>query len=150
VGRRPAPQIRKLARRPGVELVGEVSDVLPYLWRSRLVVVPLRIARGIQNKVLEALAARRAVIASSPALEGLGVVPGEHVLKADSPAEWIRSISMLLANEAACRRLGNAGREFVGRHHRWSDCLRPIDELLGFAERGQQLSNKAALSQTLT
>ena len=67
VGRRPDPAVRRLGRIPGVELVGEVSDVRPDLARAGVAVVPLRIARGIQNKVIEAIAAGRPVIASPQA-----------------------------------------------------------------------------------
>jgi polysaccharide biosynthesis protein PslH len=134
VGRRPDPQIRGLAKQPGVELVGEVADVLPYLQRARLVVVPLRIARGIQNKVLEAMAAGKAVIASPQALEGLNVVPGKQVCQADEPVEWFSAITKLLRDDRERRRLGAAARAFVCQHHRWDSCLRPLEVLLGLSE----------------
>ena len=134
VGRRPVAQIRRLAAQPGVELVGEVPDVRPYLQRARVAVVPLRIARGIQNKVLEALAAGKPVIASPQALEGLDVVPGEHVYQAETPGEWVAGISHLLSDEVECRRLSAAGREFVCRYHRWDNCLQPLERLLGLAK----------------
>src|SRR5207245_1533631 len=64
VGRKPAPAVQRLAGEPGVEVVGQVPDVRPFLHRAAVTVVPLQIARGVQNKVLEALAMGKAVVAS--------------------------------------------------------------------------------------
>ena len=131
VGRQPAASIRRLAAEPGVHVVGEVPDVRPYLRQARLAVIPLQIARGIQNKVLEAMAAAKPVIASPQALEGLKVVPGEHVLQAEMPRDWVAQICALLQDQDECRRLGDAGRSFVSAHHRWEECLRPFEQILG-------------------
>jgi glycosyltransferase involved in cell wall biosynthesis len=114
-----------------VELVGEVPDVRPFLQRATLAVVPLRIARGIQNKVLEALAAGVPVIASPSALEGLDLIHGDHVYQAKTSAQWVDVISALLRDARERHRLGAAGREFVKRNHRWEHCLRPLEDLLG-------------------
>ncbi|HEY2880862.1 MAG TPA: glycosyltransferase [Pirellulales bacterium] len=130
VGRRPVSQVQKLAELPGVELIGEVPDVLPYLHQAAIVVAPLRIARGIQNKVLEALSAGKAVVASPQALEGLNLTPGSQVVAADQPAQWIAAIDCLLNDETERRRLGAAGREFVCQHHHWNSCLAPLGRLL--------------------
>ncbi|HYH65434.1 MAG TPA: glycosyltransferase, partial [Urbifossiella sp.] len=89
-------------------------------------VVPLRLARGIQNKVLEALALARPVIASSPALAALGTVPGKHLLLADTRAEWVQWCCSVLANPEWGNDLGAAGRRFVEEHHRWETCLDPF------------------------
>ena len=131
VGRRPVSSVRQLARYPSVEVVGDVSDVRPYLQDAGVVVVPLRIARGIQNKVLEALAAGKAVIASPQALEGLDVVVGEHVYQASTAEEWVGGLSSLFQDRAERCRLGAAGRTFVLEHHQWNQCLQPFAELLG-------------------
>src|SRR5262249_58960832 len=71
VGRRPAPAVRHLARLPGVGLVGQVPDVRPYLADAAVALAPVRIARGVQNKVLEALSMRKAVVPSPRSIEGL-------------------------------------------------------------------------------
>src|SRR5262249_23559094 len=83
-GRQPVPAVRQLAELPGVEVVGQVPDVRPHVARAAVAVVPLQIARGVQNKVLEALAMARATVASPSALEGLAAQPGIHVLAASS------------------------------------------------------------------
>ena len=97
----PFPLVRRLAKRPGVRLACDVPDVRPYLAEAALVVVPLRIARGIQNKVLEALAMAKAVIATPEALEGIAVEPEVHACQALAPAQWIESMRAF-AEQCAC------------------------------------------------
>ena len=92
VGRSPSPEVQRLADKPGVELVGPVPDVRPYLAGAAVAVAPLRIARGVQNKVLEALAMGKAAVASPQALEGLGLESGTHVLAASSADEWAGAV----------------------------------------------------------
>lgn len=130
VGRRPSPALRRLAALPGVELVGQVPDVRPYLARASVTIVPLRIARGVQNKVLESLAMARATIASPQALASLDVRPGVHLLQASSPEEWLQTILALFDDPAQRRRLGEAGRRYVQEHHSWERCLQPFEPLL--------------------
>ena len=131
VGRQPAPAVRRLAVLPGVELVGQVPDVRPYLARSAVSVVPLRIARGVQNKVLEAMAMGKAVVASPQTLLGLKASPGTHLLRASSPGEWAGAVLRLFADEDLRLRLGLAGRRYVEENHRWECCLEPFGPLLG-------------------
>jgi sugar transferase (PEP-CTERM/EpsH1 system associated) len=135
VGRQPTAAVRSLRGRPGVELVGTVPDVRPYLARAAVAVVPLHIARGVQNKVLEALAMGKAVVASPQALQGVRARPGTHLLSAASVPEWGEAVTRLLADAGLRRRLGAAGREFVEAHHSWERCLEPLAALLGLEER---------------
>jgi sugar transferase (PEP-CTERM/EpsH1 system associated) len=131
VGRRPGSEVTALGRRPGVEVVGQVPDVRPQVRRATLSVVPLRIARGIQNKVLESLAMGKATVVSPQALAGVGARPAEHLAVAEAPAEWAAAILELFADRDRRRRLGAGGRAFVEEHHRWGRCLRPFADLLG-------------------
>jgi sugar transferase (PEP-CTERM/EpsH1 system associated) len=133
VGRNPVPAVRRLANIPGVDLVGQVPDVRPYLSRAAVAVVPLLIARGVQNKVLEALAMSRAVVASPPSLEGIGVEPGTQLLAASTADEWVESVLRLFTDADLRRRLGIAGRRYVEDNHRWETCLDPFGALLGIA-----------------
>jgi sugar transferase (PEP-CTERM/EpsH1 system associated) len=130
VGRNPLPIVKKQAEMPGVSVVGDVPDVRPFLARAAVVVAPLRVARGIQNKVLEAMAARRAVVASSGALEGIELETGRDALRADAPAEWIAAIASLLDDAPRRNRLAEAGRRFVEERHAWDACLGPFEDLL--------------------
>ncbi len=143
VGRRPAPKVRWTARLPGVELVGQVPDVRPYLARAAVAVVPLRIARGVQNKVLEALAMAKAVIASPECLKGLHARPGVHLRAASTPSEWRRVVLELLRSLSLRQALGAAGRRFVEQHHRWDTCLAPLAAILGLPTSSPSSSPKA-------
>jgi sugar transferase (PEP-CTERM/EpsH1 system associated) len=132
VGRRPVRAVRALERITGVEVVGQVPDVRPHLTQAAVAVAPLRIARGLQNKVLEALAMGKPVVASPQALNGINRddVPA---LVARSVDEWASQIDRLLRDDAARRELGCAGRRYAEDHHDWDQCLQPIEALLGLA-----------------
>ena len=130
VGRNPVAAVRRLAHLPGVDVVGTVPDVRPFLARARVVVVPLPVARGVQNKVLEAMAMARAVVASPAALEGLPLVTGRDALCASEPNEWVNHISVLWEDLARCQTLGRNARRYVEKHHHWDRCLAPFDALI--------------------
>jgi sugar transferase (PEP-CTERM/EpsH1 system associated) len=129
VGAAPTAAVRALARLPGVEVTGAVPKVWPHLAEARVVVAPLRFARGIQNKVLEGLAAARPVVATPAALEGLEATPGREVLTADEPAAFAEAVLQVLEG-AAPADLGSRGREFVERRHKWSLQLGKLDSLV--------------------
>jgi polysaccharide biosynthesis protein PslH len=134
VGRNPTPALQKLAEIPGVEVVGTVPDVRPYLAQATVVVVPLRIARGIQNKVLEAMAMAKAVVTSPEAMEGLPTKPSEQLLVTETPEEWVKSIGRLFIETSNREKMGQAALEYVRTHHRWSDCLSPLRRLLSLSD----------------
>ena len=133
VGRRPVAAVRALAAVPGVEVVGQVPDVRPYLATAAVSVNPLRIARGLQNKVLEAMAMEKAVAASPQAVVGLGGGAGTPVLCARTPREWVETVTRLLDQPQERQRLGAEGRRYVEEHHDWKECLRPLEALLGLS-----------------
>ena len=126
VGRNPTPAVRALATIPGVNVVGPVPDVRPFVASAAVVVAPLRLARGVQNKVLEALSMAKAVVAAPPALAALGAEPGVHLLEASTPAEWVAAVCGLLADPPRRQQLGAAGRQYVEQHHHWERCLQPL------------------------
>jgi sugar transferase (PEP-CTERM/EpsH1 system associated) len=130
VGKNPGPAVKRLAALPGVRLVGPVPDVRPFVAQSRFSVAPLQIARGIQNKVLEAMALGKPVIASPQALEGLSLVPGRDALAAATPDEWVAAMLRLFADDRLAADLGAFGRCFVAQGHGWPACLAPLTELL--------------------
>ncbi len=114
---------------PRVFLTGDVPDVRPFL-AGAVAIVPLQLARGVQNKVLEAMAMGCATIASSPALEGISAVPGRHVLKADTPEEWINAVAGVIKNPSLRKAIGHAARDYIVQHHTWPQKLKALDELL--------------------
>ncbi len=129
VGRQPVPAVRRLAEVPGVEVVGQVPDVRPYLNKAAVAVAPLRLARGVQNKVLEAMAASKPVVASPEALVGLAGLD-VPVLTATEPLEWVNVLSRLLSNQGLRAQLGEAGRRYTEENRDWDRCLRPLEDLL--------------------
>jgi sugar transferase (PEP-CTERM/EpsH1 system associated) len=135
VGSRPAPEVQALARRPGVVVTGFVDDIRVWYARAALCVVPLRIARGIQNKVLEAMAMGRPVLASSPAWDGLRARRGEEIEVADAPAEVAAQVVALLRDPRRAEALGAAGRSFVEREYVWDRAMGRLDGLITAAAR---------------
>ena len=131
VGRNPAPEVAALKKHPGIHVTGAVDDVRSWLAKAAAVIAPLRIARGVQNKVLEAMAMGRAVVASPEALTGLKVIPGSDVLQADSPQDWCEQLDRLLQSAQLREQLERAARQYVEEHHSWTATLEPFDELLG-------------------
>src|SRR4029077_8494418 len=87
VGADPSPEMRVLGALPGVTVTGSVPDGRPYVRGSALMVAPLSIARGTQNKILEAMAMGVPVVTSSIAAGGVDAVAGEHLLVADTPEQ---------------------------------------------------------------
>lgn len=126
VGRNPTAAVRALAAVPGVRLVGPVPDVRPFVTGAAAAVVPLRLARGVQNKVLEAMALGKAVVAAPAALAALGAEPGVHLLRATDPGEWAAAATALLTDPARRAALGRAARAYVEAHHHWGRCLAPL------------------------
>ena len=143
VGSNPGTAARRLAVREGVELVGEVPDVRPHVAEADIVVIPLRIARGIQNKVLEALAMGKAVVATPQAIEGLETRSGEHLFEATTPEAWSDAVCRLLSDAEDRARLGRAGREYVEQFHRWETQLAPFGRLAGLEECEYALDKEA-------
>jgi len=149
VGRNPAPKVMQLAQCPGVVVTGSVPDVRPYLAAATAAVVPLRIARGVQNKVLDAMAMGRPVVASSAALAGLDLTDGQEALRADSPDEWIEHI-LALARPASAdmpSQLGARARQCVVARYNWAQRLKPmVDVCLKLAGGLEPVSQDAACS----
>lgn len=127
VGRNPADQVRALAG-DAVIVTGEVADVRGWLAAAACVVAPLKIARGIQNKVLEAMAMARPVVASGPAAEGI-----DHggTIRGGAEAEDIaRAVIALLNDTAAANELGRNARNQVERRYGWATRLAPLEALI--------------------
>jgi sugar transferase (PEP-CTERM/EpsH1 system associated) len=127
VGSRPTAQVRALAGN-GIVVTGSVPDVRPYVAHAAVAIAPLRIARGIQNKVLEAMAMARPVVVSPQALEGISAQPGTEVLLAVNAAAFIALIGAQLLQPDET--LGPAARLRVEQDYSWERGLRRIDRLL--------------------
>jgi glycosyltransferase involved in cell wall biosynthesis len=134
VGRKPAESVRRLAG-PRVIVTGAVDDVRSWLAAADVVVAPLRIARGIQNKVLEAMAMARPAVASPAAFEGIEAEPGKHLLVADGAEAQAKAIAGLLADPARAQAMGRAARARMVEAYRWEARLAPLAEMIDAAER---------------
>ena len=121
VGANPAPSVRRLAARRGVIVTGRVADVRPYLAHAAVAVAPLAIARGIQNKVLEAMAMARPVVATPQAFAGLRATPGRELLVGDGAAAFAEAVGAVLAGRHPG--LGGAARAPVLLRYAWSATL---------------------------
>ena len=129
VGARPATPVTALGSLPGVHVTGSVTDVRPYIKHAKLVVAPLRLARGIQNKVLEAMAMARPVVASPEALEGINASIGDEVIEADGVAEFVNKAINLL-DDTAGDLIGDRARIRVVSDYGWSSNLEGLKTLL--------------------
>ena len=130
VGRKPAPSLTALDGRDGVIVTGEVPDVRPWLTRADVVVAPLGIARGVQNKILEAMAMARPVVASPQAHEGIDAEPGRDLIVADGPAAQAAGVSDLLDDPVRGEAMGKAARARVEARYAWDARLAPLDAML--------------------
>jgi sugar transferase (PEP-CTERM/EpsH1 system associated) len=128
VGSRPAPAVQALAQKNGVVVTGTVPDVRPYIAHAQVAVAPLRIARGIQNKVLEAMAMATPVVVSPQALEGIDAVPGTELVLADGADAFVEAVSGLLSRQQ--NPMGRAARAKVERQYSWPSNLACIGERL--------------------
>jgi sugar transferase (PEP-CTERM/EpsH1 system associated) len=145
VGTRPSAEVKALASLPGVRVTGAVPDVRPYLAHASVAVAPLRVARGIQNKVLEAMAMAKPVVVSPQALEGIDAAPGTHLLLAEDAGDYAKTISYLI--DTPDPSLGRAARERVESRYGWENNLAPLGRLLG-AEQGEQASRQKGKTQS--
>src|SRR5581483_362949 len=123
------PEVQQLASLPGVQVTGRVPDTRPYLAFADVVVAPLRIARGIQNKVLEAMAMARPVVATPEAFQGVQAQPGHEILLASGVNDTVRGIAEVLDGRHPA--MGAAARRAIEAAHQWSVTLRPLDRMLG-------------------
>jgi glycosyltransferase involved in cell wall biosynthesis len=119
----------QLSKQPGVVVTGRVEDVRPYLKYAAAAVAPMRIARGIQNKVLEAMAMEKPVIVTDQALEGIGAVDGEQVLLANTAVAIEKLVQQLFSGEYSD--VGAQARQKVVNDFSWAENLPLVSELLG-------------------
>lgn len=127
VGRNPSARLRGVADRARVRVTGTVDDIRPYVAEAAVFVVPLRIGGGTRLKIFEALAMGKAVVSTTIGAEGLPLVPGEHFLSADDPAEFARAVVSLLQDPMRRSALGAAGRRLVEERYSWAQVAREFE-----------------------
>ena len=129
VGSRPSKKILRLGATDGVEVTGFVDSTADWMARASIGVAPLRVGRGIQNKVLEAMAMGLPVVGTTSATQGVAAIHGRHYLVADRAEEQAHAIRGLLRDPEARTRLGLAARRFVEENHAWESVFAPLDDL---------------------
>jgi len=130
VGRNPTPTLQRLGERwPDIQVTGTVDDVRPFIARAAVYVVPLRIGGGTRIKIFEAMSMEKAVVSTRLGAEGLPLVPGEHVLLADTPGEFAEAITTLLADATRREELGRASRRLVAERYSWEAAADAFDEI---------------------
>jgi glycosyltransferase involved in cell wall biosynthesis len=128
VGARPSAAIRALASDPSIEVTGTVPDVRPYLWRSAVSIAPLLIARGVQNKVLEALAAGLPCVVSSPVFEGVPQAARAGCVEGNTPSAFAASVMRLLSMRPEQRRC--LASQVNLSELSWREAFAPLGSLL--------------------
>lgn len=113
VGRNPSAEVRSLGNQPGIEVVGSVPDVRPYLSEAAVVVVPLLVGGGTRLKIFEAMAMGRAVVSTTIGAEGLPLTSGEHFIRADEPQQFAEAVSNLLADGSHRAKIGRSAESLV-------------------------------------
>ena len=134
VGRAPTEEVRALEKLPGVTVTGEVPDVRPWLAAANAVVAPLLLARGVQNKLLEAMAMARPVVASVAAAEGIDATPGEHLRVADDAQGIADAVCAVFGDPVAASQMGAAARGRMIARYGWDARMAPLGTLLGLGE----------------
>ena len=129
VGSKPTEQVFALKSIKGVFVTGRVDDIRPFIKHAFLSVAPLRIARGIQNKVLEAMAMGKAVIATQNAVEGIKLPDNIEKLVSTSIAEQLVAIDQLKNNDFR-KTIETASSQWIKDHYSWHNTLKPLLQLI--------------------
>jgi polysaccharide biosynthesis protein PslH len=126
VGRSPPASVTALAGK-SVIVTGTVPDVRPYLQHAAVVVAPLRVARGIQNKILEAMAMARPVVAAQSCVEAIDAQAGAELIAALEEGDFVREVASLLGDPVRASAIGAAGRQRVVQGYSWAAHLSVFD-----------------------
>ena len=135
VGRNPGERLKGLSGRDGIHVLGRVPDTRPYLAAADLALVPLSIARGVQNKVLEAMSMGRPTVLTPEAATGIAARTGAEFIVADGDAAIIDACVSLFSDRERAREIGEAARRFVVSNASWEEALAELPEIVGFNGR---------------
>ena len=127
VGSRPAPELTALAAADaGIRVTGFVEDIRPWYTRARVCVIPLRIARGVQNKVLEAMSMEKAIVTTSPAVQGISLPHDPPLAVTDDPDRFAAHVTALLQDAPRRRAMGRAARQHIKEHFNWDRNMKAL------------------------
>jgi sugar transferase (PEP-CTERM/EpsH1 system associated) len=138
VGRSPPERLSALSGQNGVHVWGRVPEVQSWLAAADLALVPLEIGRGVQNKVLEAMAMRLPVVLTPEAATGIGGRDGQELVLAATHDELAQACIALMSDLPRAQTIGEAARQYVVGHVSWGASLAPLMELVGVASPGER------------
>jgi sugar transferase (PEP-CTERM/EpsH1 system associated) len=144
VGSNPARTVRNLGRIPGITVTGHVPDVRPLMEDATISVVPLRICRGTQNKMLECMSMGVPIVATSKAAKGTQAVCGKHFLVADNPEFFAQEVVRLLGDPALREEIAASARQYVETKHAWAASMRIVDTILARAAATDGVKERVA------
>jgi polysaccharide biosynthesis protein PslH len=131
VGRNPTRRVKELGRQENVVVTGEVADVRPYLAQATVSVAPFRLARGIQNKILESMAMGVPVVGTTEAFKGIATVPQGGIRIANDTSSFAQEVVACLQGDKEARyNAGQHARRYVERYHRWEDQGAKLERLI--------------------
>ncbi|MCP4671243.1 MAG: TIGR03087 family PEP-CTERM/XrtA system glycosyltransferase [Desulfobacula sp.] len=127
VGNNPDKNVKDLEKDSSIIVTGFVKDIREYYQAADICVIPLRIARGIQNKVLEAMSSSKPVVTTSITIQGINALPQRDLMVAESVLEFAQTVINLLEDPERMRKLGNSARKFVKENHDWKENLKLLN-----------------------
>ena len=130
----PSKRVQHLAKQPGVVVTGYVADILPYYHQADIFVGPFRLARGVQNKILQAMACGLPIVTTPLGAEGIACQDGQHLLLASDPQQFVTAISRLLAAPALRLQLSDAAVKLIQQQYSWHGVLAPLSASLSKQE----------------
>ena len=130
VGQRPHPRLDPLRHNPAITITGFVDEVMPYIAGAKIFVAPFRVGGGTRLKLLEAMAMRKPIVATSVGAEGYPITAGQEMFLVDEPASMAQTICNLLSDQAKRERLGEAGFQFVKANYSWETLVPQLETLL--------------------
>lgn len=130
IGRNPVRRVRRLCRAPGIEILENVANVRPHIEECRVAVAPLALARGLQNKVLEAMAMRRPVVTTRAVAGALHILRDHNILVADDAEGFAEKVVALCEFDELCDKIGDAGYRCAATYYSWSEALQTYERLV--------------------
>jgi sugar transferase (PEP-CTERM/EpsH1 system associated) len=134
-GMNPVESIRKLEPLPGIEVTGYVDEILPYYHQADYFVAPFTIARGVQNKILQAFACGLPVITTSMGAEGIKCVDDRDVIIAETGSGYLQAVDSLEADKERKQQISDSALKLINDHYSWQGQLKPLDELINNLHR---------------
>jgi glycosyltransferase involved in cell wall biosynthesis len=142
IGRNPSRQVQNLENYPNVKVTGEVPNIYEWLAKASIAVAPVRVAAGMQNKIVQAMACELPVVSTTAANEGINAKPGEQIIVKDNPREFSEAVIDLLHNYKKREKLGKAARKFVERYWSWEYHFEKQEKIfIDVAEKYESLRN---------